>query len=53
MKLRTAIVSAALAVGSLVALAPQAHAGATVCYSAQVTVNGGDVVNEAACHSTP
>ncbi|MEA2433581.1 MAG: hypothetical protein QOG54_1038 [Actinomycetota bacterium] len=53
MKLRAAVIAAATAVSSLALLVPQAHASGSACYSVQVTVNGGDVVNQAGCQDLP
>jgi len=53
MKIRSVISAAVLALSSLALIAPAAQAGGSVCYSAQVTVNGADQVNEAGCHELP
>lgn len=53
MRIRTSIAAVVAVVSSFALFAPAAHAAGSVCYSAQVTVNGGDVVNQAACHDLP
>src|SRR5688500_10130998 len=53
LRIRTSIAAVVAVVSSLGLLAPAAQAAGSVCYSAQVTVNGGDFVNEAACHDLP
>ena len=53
MKVRSVLTAAVMALSSLALLAPSAHAGGSVCYSAQVTVNGADQVNESGCHTLP
>ena len=53
LRIRSSIVAAIAVVSSFALFAPTAHAAGSVCYSAQVTVNGSDVVNQAACHDLP
>lgn len=53
LKIRTLIASAVIGVSSLALIVPSAHASGSVCYSAQVTVNGDDVVNQAGCQELP
>lgn len=42
-----------LIAAALFGTASSAGAAASACYSAQVTVNGASVVNEAGCQTTP
>lgn len=52
LRFRTSIAAVVAVVSSFALFAPTAHASG-VCYSVQVTVNGGDVVNEAGCQDLP
>jgi hypothetical protein len=52
LKIRSSIVAAVAVISSLGLLAPAAHAGGSVCYSATVTVNG-ETTSQAGCQELP